>query len=120
MAKKKRYKEGFDRVGIVLFVLFAAGFLLVYLLAREPFEMPPEGCAERLAIEADLAENCDPENEGPFALLCDERVMAKYRWAHYRADPSGFPMILGGVFVLAIVAFGHRTLRWIVDGFKQG
>ncbi len=117
---KKRFKEGFDRLGIVVFVVFAAGFLLVYLLAREPFILPPQGSPERVAVDADLAENCNPDNDGPFATLCRERVMAKYRWEFYRSYSSGFSMVFVGLLALAAMVIGYRTLRWVVAGFKQG
>lgn len=120
---KRLYKQGFERLGMALFVTAAVIFGLVYLGADRGFELPPEGGAARTAIEAEIRAACTEDaRQGFFAGLCRHRVVSGYRFRHYRARfvESGRANLLVPLALLAGGYFGWRGFRWVRDGFRQG
>ncbi len=108
-----RYKEGFERLGIVAFVVVAVGFA-VLRLAAVPYDPPPDATEQGQAIKAEMARECD-EGVVVFAYLCRKRVLAKYRWEHERGQ-AGMAVI--GIVVLIAAFVCYRTYPWVRDGFR--
>jgi hypothetical protein len=80
---RHRYKEGFDRLNIVLFVMFAAAFLIGLAFVNDPFSQPQPGSSEALLIESEIAAACARDIEEPFITFCHERVWGSHRWDYY-------------------------------------
>lgn len=119
---RRLYKQGFERLGMALFVLAAAVFGLVYLGADEAFRLPPEGSQPRAAIEAEIRAACTEDaRQGFFAGLCRHRVISGYRFEHYRERfvETGRAYLLVPLALLAAGYFGWRGFRWVRDGFRQ-
>jgi len=110
----RRYKEGFERLGMVAFVVFAAIFGIIHYTAA-PYQEPDKLTARGRAIETEVRGECGKPENAVFAYLCRQRVMARYRWQHDREQaPIG---IIGIVVVVAgVVCF--LTFRWVRDGFR--
>ena len=109
----RRYKEGFERLGIVAFVVIAVVFGFIHLVAV-PYEPPPDSTEQGRAIKAEIARQCD-EGFVVFAYLCPERVVAEYRWRHERGQ-AGTAVI--GIVVVIAAFVCYRTYRWVRDGFR--
>ena len=108
-----RYKEGFERLGIVAFVVIAVGFGLMRF-AASPYEPPGELTEQGQAIKAEIARECD-EGVVVFAYLCRKRVVAEYRWRHERGQ-TGLAVI--GIVVVIAAFVCYRTYPWVRDGFR--
>lgn len=118
---RHRYKEGFDRLNIVLFVIFAIAFGLAMAFVNEPFALPQEGTPEATVIAAEIAEACNQELSDPFVMFCEERIYGGYRWAYYQDqlmfdDLGWLYLTLLGVLALALV---YPTWRWVRVGFRR-
>lgn len=116
----RRYKEGFDRLGIVAFVLAAAAAALVFLMSGEPYALPEPGTEEREILALALASEC-AEARAPFASLCRQRVLAAYRGRYYleKQEVTASALLFMTLAVLAFCLFGYRVWRWVVEGFKR-
>lgn len=117
----RRYKNGFDRLGIVAFVFCAALFWLVYLAIDAPFRLPQPGSIDDQALQAELTAQCAPYENALEARICRYRVASPYRWQHYRDNSAApaFGIILAAALVLAGAVFGRRIYRWVRAGFEQ-
>ena len=110
----RRYREGFDRLGIVAFVIVALTYSLFHLTAGEPFTSADSGTEQALAVEAEIASRCDGDG---FALtFCGRHIRATYRLGQImdRLGPAG-PAIFLAVGALMI----YLTYRWVGEGFKK-
>jgi len=116
-----RYKEGFDRLGIVLFALFALVFLLMAAFVHEPFALPAAGTPEAATIDAEIAAACADDIEEALQLLCRERILGAYRWAYY-SDRLGLGEN-GWLFGALVAALGAAAAwpagRWVAQGFRR-
>jgi hypothetical protein len=118
---RDRYKLGFDRLAVVVLVAFAAAFALMALAVNDPYSLPEVGTAERQAIEAAVADACAADQIDALAILCRERAMSGYRWAHYRtALAEGglgwlYGFVLAGLGLAALVP----AARWVASGFRS-
>ncbi len=117
-----RYKEGFDRVGIVLFALFAGAFALIWLFVNEPFALPAEGTPEAAAIAAELEAACRDDLEQALVMLCHERILGGYRWDFYseRLALGANRWLYGGLLLLVVAGAAWPVYRWVVRGFRAG
>ena len=109
------YKQGLERISIVLFVTVAAGFTLVRLIAGEP---PSGDTPEAEAIARGLARECErPDKWQLFSFMCDERVLAEFHLKRF-FDRVG----LAGAAAVALVAggVGYIVIRWTREGFREG
>ncbi|MFQ5619568.1 MAG: hypothetical protein ACE5FR_11395 [Rhodospirillales bacterium] len=113
MGPVRRYKEGFERLGIVAFIVVAVVFGFIRF-ASGPYDPPPESTEQGQAIKAEMARECD-EGFVVFAYLCRERVMAERRWRQERGQ-AGMAVI--GVVVVIAAFVCYRTYRWVRDGFR--
>jgi len=109
----RRYKEGFERLGIVAFVVIAVVFGFIRFVAV-PYDPPPDSTEQGRFIKAEIARECD-EGFVVFAYLCRERVVAEYRWRHERGQ-AGMAVI--GIVVVIAAFVCYRTYRWVRDGFR--
>ena len=109
----RRYKEGFERLGMVAFVVIAVVFGVIRF-AASPYEPPGELTEQGQAIKAEIARECD-EGFVVFAYLCRERVVAEYRWRHERGQ-AGMAVI--GIVVVIAAFVCYRTYRWVRVGFR--
>ncbi len=111
-----RYKEGFERLGIVAFVIAALTFSLLHLTAGEPFTSQEAETEQALALEAEIASRCDGEGFALMAYFCDRHVRATHRLGRImdRLGPAG-PAIFLAVGALVI----YLTYRWVGEGFKK-
>jgi hypothetical protein len=116
---RHRYKEGFDRLNIVLFVVFAAAFGLAMAFVNEPFALPAEGTPQAAVIAAEIAEACNQDLSDPFVLFCEERILGGHRWAYYQDqllfDDLGWLYL--GVLAVLFLALAWPTWRWVRAGF---
>lgn len=110
----KRYREGFDRLGIVAFVIVALTFSLFHLTAGDPVTYPELGTEQALAVEAEIASSCDGEGFG--LAFCGRHIRATHRLGRImdRLGPAG-PAIFLVVGALVI----YLTYRWVGKGFKK-
>ena len=117
----KRYKEGFDRLGIVAFVFCAAVFGLVYLTSAAPLGLPEPTSEQQTAIALDVAQQCGPDQTGILAGLCRHRVTSTYQWRLYRANANvwAFGGVVSAALLLVGALFGRRIYRWVRDGFDR-
>ncbi len=109
-----RYKEGFERLGMVAFVVFAVVFGFIHF-AASPYEPPGELTEQGQAIKSEIARDCGEEELAIFAYLCGERVVAEYRWRHDRSQ-AGMAVI--GVVVVIAAFVCYLTYRWVREGFR--
>ena len=109
----RRYKEGFERLGIVAFVVIAVAFGVIRFAAT-PYEPPGELTEQGQAIKEEIGRECD-EGVVVFAYLCRKRVVAEYRWRHERGQ-TGMAVI--GIVVLIAAFVCYRTYPWVRDGFR--
>ncbi len=118
---RDRYKLGFDRLAVVAMCLFAIPFGLMALAANDPYALPADGTSERQAIEAAVSGECVEDQIDALALLCRERVLSDYRWAHYRAALArdGLGWLYGALLALLVVAAAVPAVRWVVAGFRR-
>ncbi len=114
MSAKRYYKEGFERLGMVAFVVFAVVFGFIHFAAA-PYEPPGELTEQGQAIKAEIARDCGEQEFALFAYLCRERVVAEYRWRHDRGQ-AGMAVI--GIVVVIAAFVCYRTYRWVRDGFR--
>ena len=118
---RHRYKEGFDRLNIVLFVIFALAFGLAMAFVNEPFALPEEGTPQAEVIAAEIAQACNQDLSDPFVMFCEERILGSYRWAYYQDqlmfdDLGWLYLTLLGVLALALA---YPTWRWVRAGFRK-
>ena len=119
--RRKLYKEGFERLGIVLFVCAGLAIAAVVALSRQPFDLDSLDAAERQAAEAKIAEDCNPDNLEALYDFCRERVLGPYRWRHYRDSEGAGAVgltIAGGALVVVLLG-GYPVFRWVRAGFRQ-
>lgn len=118
-----RYKEGFDRLGIVLFALFALVFGLAWLIVNEPFALPPPGTPEAAAIAEELESSCRTDLEAALVLLCQERVLGAHRWAYYSGAVGlggGGGWMFGLLIAVVVLVAAWPVTRWVARGFRKG
>ena len=117
---RDRYKLGFDRLAVVLFCLFAAAFGLLALLVNEPYGLPEEGTQSRLQIDEAVAAECAPDQIDALAMFCEERVLASYRWSHYREtlDVDRFSWLYTLLLVGLGLVVAVPAARWVRAGFR--
>ncbi len=110
----RRYGEGFERLGIVAFVIAAVRYSLFHLTAGEPFTSPDLGMEQALAMEAEIASRCDGEGFG--LSFCGRIIRATHRLGQIldRMGPAG-PAIFLAVGALVV----YLTYRWVGEGFKK-
>ncbi len=110
----RRYREGFDRLGIVAFVIVALTFSLFHLTAGEPFTSPDMEMEQALAMEAEIASRCDGEGFG--LSFCGRHIRATHRLGQImdQLGPAALAIFLAvGALVL------YLTYRWVGEGFKK-
>ncbi len=110
----RRYREGFDRLGIVAFVIVALTFSLFHLTAGDPLTSADLGTEQALAVEAEIASRCDGEGFGH--TFCGRHIRATHRLGRImdRLGPAGPAIFLAvGAFVF------YLTYRWVGEGFKK-
>ena len=114
-----RYKEGFDRLGIVLFAL---AFAMLWLFVNESYALPAEGSPQAAAIADELAANCRDDFEQALVMLCHERILGGYRWAYYseRLVLGSRGWIYGLVLGVLVVAALWPVAAWVARGFRRG
>ena len=110
----RKYKEGFDRLGIVAFVIVALTYSLFHLAAGEFFTFADPGTEQALAMEAEIASSCDGEGLG--LTFCGRIIRATHRLGRItdRLGPVG-PAIFLVVGTLVV----YLTYRWVGEGFKK-
>ncbi len=117
----KRYKEGFDRLAIVLFVAVAVCFGLIHLMVSETYIAPAPESAEGRALVAEVERKCSVEERAVFVFLCREEVTARRRLTHYRdrlgSSQAGFLVLIAAAGLVS--ALGYRAYRWVRVGFTQ-
>lgn len=115
-----RHKEGFDRLGIVLFAAFALAFGLLVLFVNEPYALPDPATSAGAAIEADIDENCRDDLEEALVLLCRERILGGYRWAFYseRLAIERYGWIYAAGLTALALGAAWPTGRWVAAGFR--
>jgi hypothetical protein len=107
----RRYREGFDRLGIVAFVIVALTYSLFHLMAGTSPELEPE---QALAVQAEIAGSCDGEGFG--LTFCARMIRATHRLGRIldQLGPAGPAIFLAvGAFVI------YLTYRWVGEGFKK-
>ena len=108
----RRYREGFDRLGIVAFVIVALTYSLFHLTAGDP--STTLGTEQALAMQAEIAGSCDGEG---FALtFCVRQIRATHRLDRImdRLGPAWMAILLAvGALVI------YLTYRWVGEGFKK-
>lgn len=116
-----RHKEGFDRLGIVLFAAFALAFGLLWLFVSEPYALPAPDTAAGAAIDTEIAEGCRDDLEEALVMLCRERILGGYRWAYYsdRLAVDRYGWLYAVVLVAAAVGAAWPVTRWVVAGFRK-
>lgn len=107
-----RYREGFERLSIVAFVVCAVGFGLARLTIADA-----AGGADDV-LERRIAGACAEDNPQVLHFLCRQSILAEARWARLR-DNAGTSMVvvLAVVAVLGTAFFGRRAYRWVRRGF---
>ena len=118
---RRRYKQGFERVAIVAFIVVAATFTLIYLNVPESYQAPDPQSEAGLALEAELLERCGPLDEDPLVSLCRDQVLSERSWAFYKQqiDPLRIGILWLACFGGAALLIGRRTWRWLAEGFKD-
>ena len=117
---RHRHKEGFDRLGIVLFAAFALAFGLLVLFVNEPYGLPDLATSASAAIEADIAANCRDDLEEALVLLCRERILGGYRWNFYseRLAVERYGWIYAAALAVLALGAAWPTGRWVAAGFR--
>ena len=108
------YKQGVERLGIILFVIVAVAFILIRLLAGE---LPAGDAAEAEAIARQLARECEkPDKWQLFSFMCDDRVLAEFHLRRFfdRVGPAG-----AAVVALVAAGLGYFGYRWAREGFRE-
>lgn len=115
-----RHKEGFDRLGIVLFAAFALAFGLLVLFVNEPYALPDPATSAATAIEAEIAENCRDDLEEALVLLCRERILGGYRWSFYseRLAVERFGWFYAVALTTMALGAAWPAGRWVAAGFR--
>ena len=110
----RRYQEGFDRLGIVAFVIVALTYSLFHLMAGDSSTFLEPGTEQALAVQAEIAGSCDGEGFG--LTFCGRMIRATHRLGRIldRLGPAG-PAIFLAVGALVI----YLTYRWVGEGFKK-
>jgi len=118
---RHRYKEGFNRLNIVLFVMFAAAFLIGLAFVNDPFSQPQPDSPEALLIESEIAPGCAQDIEEPFITFCHEPVWGRCRWDYY-SQQLGFGdngWLYGAMLAFLAVALAIPAWRWVAIGFRR-
>ncbi len=113
-----RYKEGFERLAIVAFVVCAAGIGLAHLSVNMSYSSAAHDPVAGRALEREMAEQCGPGKAVVFAYLCRQGVVGRHRLQSLR-ERTGTPtvVVLISAAVLAAGFFAYRTYRWVRQGF---
>lgn len=109
----QEYKEGLERLGIILFMTVFIAFALINVLAGS---YAPSGTEEIKAIEEEQARVCDTDEWQLFSFMCRDRVLAKHRLARFYAAAG--PMEIIVLFLVAGV-IGYYGYRWAREGFRE-
>ena len=114
MNRFRRYKSGFERIGMVMFVIVGVAISLLHIIAKTGYEVPQD-------FEDKIVVSCGPPGKYPTAYLCREAAKANLRWRHY-TDKIDSPTYFTVVFLLLTVAIfftGRWTISWILNGFQE-
>ena len=110
----RRYREGFERLGIVAFVIAALTYSLFHLTAGDPFTSPDLETEQALAMEAEIASRC--EGEGFALSFCGRHIRATHRLGQIldQLGPAAQAIFLAvGALVI------YLPYRWVGEGFKK-
>ncbi len=111
-----RYREGFERLGIVAFVIAALTFSLFHLTAGEPTTSPDLETEQALALEAEIASRYDGTEFTLMASFCGRNIRAMHRLGRIldRLGPADRAIFLAvGALVVDL------TYRWVGEGIKR-
>jgi hypothetical protein len=121
MAHLKRYKTGFERLGIVAFVIVACAIALLHLIAETGYKPPRPGTEDHRQREQALNAQCDASQADPLNYLCREASKAKLRWHHYTMETDTQTYVIAALILLglAILLSGRWAVRWVLEGFRK-
>ncbi len=117
---RHRCKEGFDRLNIVLFIIFAMAFGLAMAFVNEPFALPSAGSPQAEVIDAEVAQACNQDLSDSFVLFCEERILGGHRWTYYQNqlmfDELGWLYLV--ILAVVFLALAWPTFQWVCEGFR--
>ena len=121
MISLKRYREGFDRLGFVVFVVVGMLFVAVYFSVHTAYVMPAPESAAGIALAAELAVECANSENQIMGALCEESAVTARRWEHFKnqyatGNASIWVVWLGAALALAYVL---ASARWVIIGFGE-
>lgn len=110
----RRYKTGFERIGMIAFVLLSLSIGLLHLLAETGYTPTPD-------LEQNIARECGPKTFDPMVYLCREAAKAERRWNHYTTNTNTrlYLFALVGLLGLAFLFAGRWSVKWIAAGFRE-
>ncbi|HAA92033.1 MAG: hypothetical protein CMM48_14260 [Rhodospirillaceae bacterium] len=111
----RRYRTGFERIGMVTFVSVAVAIALLHLLAETGYVPTPD-------LDQTITQECGLGGTDPMVYLCREAAKAEHRWHHYTAatDTRIYLIVVLIVLSAAILLAGRWSLTWIAEGFRTG
>lgn len=114
MNRFRRYKSGFERIGIVMFVIVGVAISLLHIIAETGYEAPQD-------LEDKIEVSCGPPGKYPTAYLCREAARANLRWHHYtdKMDSPTYFTIAFLLLTIAIIFAGRWTISWIRKGIQE-
>ena len=111
----RRYRIGFERLGMIAFVALAAAIGLLHLLAETGYTPTPD-------LDQAVTETCGPLSTDPMVYLCREAAKAERRWRHYtgETDTRLYLFTVIGLLGIALLVAGRWSVKWITEGFQDG
>ena len=108
------YRTGFERIGMVMFVIVGVAISLLHIIAETGYEVPQD-------FEDKIEVSCGPPGKYSTTYLCREAAKANLRWRHYmdKIDSPTYFTVVFLLFALAIFFAGRWTISWILDGIKE-
>ena len=121
MVRLKIYRIGFERLGMVAFIIVACAIALLHIIAETGYDAPQRGTEAHRQLEQVLNAQCDASKADPLVYLCREAVKAKLRWRHYtmETDTRTYAIAALILLALAILLAGRWAVRWIEEGFRN-
>ena len=110
----RRYRTGFERIGMIAFVVLAAAIGLLHLLAGTGYTPTPD-------LDQAITQECGPRNSDPMVYLCREAAKAERRWRYYTAATDKRLYIYAALALLglAILFAGRWSVKWVGEGFRN-
>jgi|GEM_PF-3194026 hypothetical protein len=115
MNKLRRYKTGFERIGMVMFVIAGVAIGLLHVIAETGFKPEP-------AREETIASNCKAMTRDPMRYLCREAAKAKLQLRHYISETNSRTYLIIALLMFSAAVFftGRWTISWVREGFREG